>query len=268
MRKRSLRVLRRPVIVLGFAVAIVTGSAVAPAAATSALTYAETVERLTTIARAGDLDRQIAEAAEHITGEQGRHSFDQQAAARDVPYEIVLLTEDVVSANNFMMSQIARGVRLTDIDLSQFTLVTALLEDPEIAAAQAARPKTDELSLAALNACGEKVNPLPATNPKRVVAVNMKTKEQAEKYFRDTGYHPTIHYACGAVYKCSHDWTRGRAYNSKYGHCASPRFRDHGVRDKHERATAQYGEPNPEVHSYIWPYPTWPAYVSWWHNTR
>ncbi|HYX38833.1 MAG TPA: hypothetical protein VE954_37485 [Oligoflexus sp.] len=25
------------------------------------------------------------------------------------------------------------------------------------------------------------------------------------------------------------------------------------------------GEPNPEINNYTWPYPTWPAYVAWWH---
>jgi len=29
----------------------------------------------------------------------------------------------------------------------------------------------------------------------------------------------------------------------------------------------QYGEPNPEIASYSWPYWNWGAYVSWWHSS-
>lgn len=83
------------------------------------------------------------------------------------------------------------------------------------------------------------------------------------------GFHKTAGYACGAntEYKCATDYTRPRDYNGPYGHCDSPRFRDQGqVVSGGKRI--QFGEPNPEIFSYQWPYWNWGSYVKWCHDNH
>lgn len=91
----------------------------------------------------------------------------------------------------------------------------------------------------------------------------------AVTYFINNGYHVTASYVHNSR-SDRKDYTKGRKYRSEYGTCSSPRFRDHGV-DHLGSDTYQVqigGEPNPEIHTYVWPYLTWPAYVAWWHETR
>ena len=82
------------------------------------------------------------------------------------------------------------------------------------------------------------------------------------------GFHHTTAYACGEYGKnCSEtDFTRGKDYWGNYGHCDSPIFRDHGYIEGEGQYSIQCGEPNPEIHTYKWPYINWPIYVDWWHE--
>jgi hypothetical protein len=80
------------------------------------------------------------------------------------------------------------------------------------------------------------------------------------------GYHPAPNYAGGG-------WTRPQTYRPDI--CKRNSFRDHAlipsskaIREQKYTGWSPNGEPNPEVSSYSWPYPAWPAYVYWWHQTH
>lgn len=80
------------------------------------------------------------------------------------------------------------------------------------------------------------------------------------------GFHKTASYACGGGSCSNVDYTRARGYQGPYGYCSSPRFRDHGRVWSATTGGIQYGEPNPEILGYSWPYWNWGAYVQWWHS--
>ena len=79
-----------------------------------------------------------------------------------------------------------------------------------------------------------------------------------------------VSYACGALYNCANDYTRDRSYysNQGTGYCQYQRFRDQAIITGAYSAKIQYGEPNPEVTLYLWPYWNWGNYVQWWHNNH
>lgn len=106
--------------------------------------------------------------------------------------------------------------------------------------------------------CGNYDYPVPDSSPTRHYFTG-----DGETFFADAGYHQTAGYASG--YNDS-DYTRGRSYVGDYGTCSSPRFRDHGLVHSETSYSIQWGEPNPEVLSYLWPYWNWAAYVDWWHE--
>ena len=107
--------------------------------------------------------------------------------------------------------------------------------------------------------CGNQHNPVPNSPPTRYYYTGNGTA-----YFNTYGYHTTAGYAGGNYYGT--DYTKGRAYTSSYGTCSSPRFRNHGIVANANSYSIQFGEPNPEVLSYWWPYWSWASYVSWWHS--
>lgn len=78
------------------------------------------------------------------------------------------------------------------------------------------------------------------------------------------GYHSTPSWAGGG-------YTRPQTYKSWA--CGVGSFRDHAyvinanVREQNYNGFIPRGEPNPEINTYNWPYPIWPSYVYWWHNT-
>lgn len=107
--------------------------------------------------------------------------------------------------------------------------------------------------------CGNYDYPVPDYSPARHYFDG-----DGETFFDNAGYHETARYA-GGNYEGT-DYTKGRSYNGDYGTCSSPRFRDHGLVHSSDRYSIQYGEPNPEVLSYLWPYWNWGSYVEWWHE--
>lgn len=122
---------------------------------------------------------------------------------------------------------------------------------------------TPTLSLRMIRPCGERDHPVPDHNPP---AEPQGTYDDPHAELRRRGFHRTADYACDAsAHGCAGDYTRGRGYDGPHGHCPAPAFRDHARIDG-DAITVQYGEPNPEVDRYDWPYPSWPLYVRWWHE--
>lgn len=118
------------------------------------------------------------------------------------------------------------------------------------------------LDVASVQPCGDWDHPVPAKAPPHV-------NYGPSPSFESMGFHKTAGYACGAntEYRCATDYTRARDYNGPYGHCDSPRFRDQGQVVSGGK-WIQFGEPNPEISSYVWPYWNWGAYVKWWHDNH
>jgi len=112
------------------------------------------------------------------------------------------------------------------------------------------------------NACGTFDNPVPSTAGPRIPVGTYRTRQDAANGLYRLGFHNTAWYVGTA------DFTRGRSYFSQWGLCANPRFRDQGTITSSFLAQIQYGECNPEVFSYSWPYWNWPFYCRWWHSTH
>jgi hypothetical protein len=125
--------------------------------------------------------------------------------------------------------------------------------------------------LQAPRVCGTWGNPFPtqAEPWKRIYTGNVNTLSDS---LRGWGYHYSGDRSMG--------WTRPKNYETSY--CGYSTFRDNAwiptrigsfyplgyISEQYYQYNAPWGEPNPE----IWtasklPYPTWPAYVYWWHQT-
>lgn len=117
--------------------------------------------------------------------------------------------------------------------------------------------------------CGDWANPLPPLEPPE----SRRTAPDAAAGLRALGYHITAAYVRRVDGTGVNDYTRPRAYRSPYGTCRAPLFRNHARIDAADpsRYWVQYAEPNPEVFApgaWPWPYPAWPYYVKWWHDTH
>lgn len=122
------------------------------------------------------------------------------------------------------------------------------------------------VSLAVADKCGNYDYPMPAYTPTRYT---ISGQGNIETYFRNQGFHPTDKYACGmsGLGQCPTDWTKSRSYSNALGTCTAPAFRNQGLETGTTTGWAQYGEPNPEILGYGWPYWGWGSYVEWWHDT-
>ena len=117
--------------------------------------------------------------------------------------------------------------------------------------------------------CGDWANPRPPLEPPE----SRRTAPDAAARLRALGYHITADYVRRVDGTGVNDYTRPRAYRSPYGTCRAPLFRNHARIDAADpsRYWVQYAEPNPEVFApgaRPWPYPAWPYYVKWWHDTH
>lgn len=111
--------------------------------------------------------------------------------------------------------------------------------------------------------CGSFAKPLP----KRAADWRDHTASKPEATLKSWGYHTTMNpdRAFGG------GWTRPQTYKSLI--CGWNTYRDHAYvvntkkfREQNYAGSTPRGEPNPEfLRSGPWPYPTWPAYVLWWH---
>jgi len=199
----------------------------------------------------------------------GTSTLDARSARRDgFSEDIVSLAEEIVVFQNELVEiAAASGVdsveRIT-ISLEQYP---RLREFFELASQEATAEKSlNGPSPLGVHPCGTYSNPVPNYTPPRYT---FGPYADPEGTLLSWGFHHTAWYACGQLppYDCPNDFTRGRGYYGPYGYCSSPRFRDQGRTDGSPYFTIQYGEPNPEVHSYSWPYWYWGAYCFWWHQT-
>ena len=110
--------------------------------------------------------------------------------------------------------------------------------------------------------CGHWLYPQPtsAVKAKQYKATNPTST------LKSWGYHPTPNLVGGG-------WTLARTHYAS--RCGTGTFRDHAwiagdgksVWEQNYAGRTPRGEPNPEFwKSAKWAYPTWPAYVYWWHQ--
>ncbi len=215
----------------------------------------------------GDITRQVREMEPYVKyvekGGVRLQVFDEKDARKNKePDETILLVREIVAAQNEMMKKIKAG--RTDV----FGQVDAK-KYPRIARWRKAATNFHNVRNGKVKSkyhpCGTKDHPVPDFTPSR----KYYTSRNPEKALLDSGFHRTAAYACGEYGKnCSdRDFTKDRDYEGSYGHCDSPIFRDHGYLEGEEEYSIQYGEPNPEIHTYKWPYISWAIYVNWWHET-
>ncbi len=188
--------------------------------------------------------------------------FEVERALNDgIDRELTLLAKEMVDYQNDMVRTAANT---TIKDITQMKEVSGFY--PRLQNFYKLLSDSDDPHLlvtgtkASLNACGGYNNPVPNFNPRRYTHISSSPHQT----LLELGYHNTSSYACGGG--CSeYDYTKGRGYNSRYGYCRGPRFRNHAIAGS-TRFSVQYGEPNPEISYYLWPYWGWGNYVRWWHN--
>lgn len=213
--------------------------------------------------------------APYVSGLPGSQVLDVDAAsAAGIDSEMVALGAEVCASQNAAIANTQGGAR------ARSTTTYPRLEhmhDVATAAAESARTGGAGLSdqvvvgavpaAASAHVCGNYDYPLPSSSPKRYT---ISGQGNIETYFTKQGFHPTAGYACGAsnpLSHCASDWTQSRSYANALGVCAAPAFRNQGYETGTLTGWIQYGEPNPEIAGYNWPYWNWGSYVQWWHNT-
>lgn len=237
----------------------------AAAANPSEDTQKSQVQEVRKLAESGVLESKVESLAGFVSGEPGSQVLSVEKARKSGASKIVIdVTEETVSANNHLVDAIMSGEKLEDVELGAFPLVEEMME---ASPSQSAVVQNGEIPLAkaGVNACGDKKHQVPKKNPSK----HWKKSSNPHKALKKAGFHKTAGYACGARgYKCANDFTQGRGISTKYGYCKSPRFRNQGYVHTKKTYWIQYGEPNPEIHKYSWPYLTWGTYVKWWHDTH
>jgi hypothetical protein len=111
--------------------------------------------------------------------------------------------------------------------------------------------------------CGHWLYPRPTTS----APWRSYTSSNPSSTLTSWGYHETPSWAGGG-------WTRSQTYYPS--RCGNSTFRDHAYiaspttfSEQNYSGFTPRGEPNPEVWaSGPWPYPVWPSYVQWWHDTH
>lgn len=218
----------------------------------------------------GDINQIVADLAllepyvhyVKIKGAQTQALDTEAALAAGFSSDVILLASEMIAYQNDLILAKSKKSNPPKVEKYSkveqfFNLATSNLignenisSDLAVAAAPAAIP-----------ACGNWSYPVPNYTP----AWYGYTASNPESRLLSIGFHHTAGYACGYGNCSTADFTRGRSYAGPYGTCSSPRFRDHGRITGSTSYSIQYGEPNPEIHSYSWPYWNWGAYVQWWH---
>ncbi|MCD4751840.1 MAG: hypothetical protein K8R40_02090 [Anaerolineaceae bacterium] len=199
--------------------------------------------------------------------------FNADAALEDgFSEEVVLLAKEIVAFQNDMAKAVsASGIKdVTQLDVSLqkypraakfFAQMTQQLESSNNSTPFDPSPLDSDPP-----PCGNWDYPVPNNTPTRY----SYSSPNPEQSLLNLGFHRTVPYACESdcynndgVYV---DFTKGRGYSGPYGDCSSPRFRNHGRIEDSSTYKIQFGEPNPEVLSYSWPYWNWGFYCRWWHH--
>jgi len=190
-----------------------------------------------------------------------------KASKDGFPDDVLFLAEEMILYQNdylkYATENDATDVSKTQISMDRYPRLERFFE---LASEHLKNGVDKETVMRSVNPCGDWNNPIPGFTPSWISF----THSNPRTMLANLGFHRTLGYACGnwLQWPCENDFTRGRAYTSSYGTCDSPRFRDHARVNHGETGfSIQYGECNPEVHSYSWPYWNWPAYCRWWHQT-
>ncbi len=195
-----------------------------------------------------------------------------QALREGFSKDVVLLAQEMVAFQNDM-ARMASALGIKDmtqlnISLQKYPRLAKFLD--HMTQQFKSSQKVANLSHSSLDSnphpCGTYDHPVPSYTPMWYTT----SSSSPEQELLNKGYHQTAYYACEQGCTNSNgdwvDFTRGRSYNGPYGTCSSPRFRDQGRIQSGSLYAEQFGEPNPEVFSYIWPYWNWGTYVRWWHD--
>jgi len=188
--------------------------------------------------------------------------FDAKAALKNgFSPDTVLLVQEIVEFQNCLMTASATGkknVMAEPIDTVKYPRLSTFLK--------MRRQEKPESISTPIEPCGELSFPVPDHRPQRYPG----TSSNPEQTLLELGFHYTWGYACGDYVEidCDHDFTQGVWNFGPYGYCEKPLFRMHGATDpKRPTWYSMHGpEPNPELNTYVWPYPTWGVYVYWWHH--
>ena len=181
------------------------------------------------------------------------------ALAAGISQDIVDLASEIVASQNEIVTRWhawrTTGIPRTKIDLDDYPRVRELhnkatAEQRRRAEGSRVEGRVEGSSNGVVFAssshpCGNYDHPVPDHNPPRYQYTG-----DGETYFTTNGYHETAGYAGGYG---GVDYTKGRSYSGAYGYCSSPRFRNHGLIGGSNSYSIQFGEPNPEVLSYLWP---------------
>lgn len=185
--------------------------------------------------------------------------FDEKRALQDgFSDEIVTLAREMIGFQNELAKSVANQ---SEKDITQLSIAYQKYPNLTIFFTLASKQaKLDgealliEASTRSAPACGDWSYPVPNYSPTRY----WYSSSNPAQTLLNWGFHQTASYAGGG-------YTRGTAYTGPYGTCSSPRFRFHGIVANSTQFNVQWGEPNPEIHSYWWPYWNWGSYVAWWH---
>ena len=221
---------------------------------------------------------QLAAAEGLFGGGSGKPvTFDTEAALkRGLSPEGIALAEELAAFTNALVTGLeaagAADVTKADVEVDRYPLVRSYLEQAtRYSNALARQSGNRDLAVSVICRvsprspaciCGQIGNPRPADN---VPAVRVWSNDPAA-LLRSLRFHPTASYATDTP-----SWTRPQTWRSDV--CKINSYRDHAwipARNNHLEQNyygiSPRGEPNPEVRSYSWPYPAWPAYVYWWHD--
>lgn len=218
--------------------------------------------------------------------------FDMNAARQDgFDEESIELAKQMVAHTNTLLEAAkasgdveSASITKMTVDLEDFPAVAEYFQEASLVARsrqsredeigpkeQPSTSSTNEMTASGLDPlqaayqnCGCWWNPLPTRGAPYVTY----TRSNPDATLRSWGYHGTPSHIFGGGYT--------RAQTHKWWICGFGTFRDHAniissnkFKEQNYAGWSPRGEPNPEVYaSGPWPYPLWPSYVSWWHQTH
>lgn len=197
-----------------------------------------------------------------VKGVQTQVLDTEAALAAGFSSEVILLANEMVTYQNDLV--MAESKKSPSPKVEKYPRVKQFFDLATSNLTSGGNVSLDSVNVtaaASIPPCGNWTYPVPNYTP----AWYNFTSSNPANTLKSLGFHNTASYACGYGNCSTADFTRGRSYTGPYGTCSSPRFRDHGRITGTTSFRIQYGEPNPEVLSYSWPYWNWGSYVQWWH---
>lgn len=213
-----------------------------------------------------EINEQLSRLEPYVKYTQGSvfQAFNSKAALRDgFSKDVVLLAQEIVDHQNELVRAI-ENKKIEDLEqlrlkIEKYPRLKRHLELATEYAIQTGETKSWESLRQNPPACGNWSYPVPNYTPTRYIYYS----SDPEHTFSIWGFHHTAWYVPGSN---EFDYTEGRGYDGPYGYCSGPRFRNHGIVEGSTRFSVQWGEPNPEILGYVWPYWNWGVYVEWWHD--